>query len=386
MLGHGHAVTILTAMPNYPTGRVYTDYRWRIFAKESLEGLTILRTPIFPSKSKNLALRLVSYLSFVVTSFVIGVWNVGRQDLLVVESPPLFLTMSGVPMSRLLKAPLILMVSDIWPDVAVRMGDIIGRRQQKLLEWLEAWAYRKSSCVALTNPGAMQQVRNRFPAVTCSVISNGVDVAMFSGGSRSSDFRRKLGILDDQFAVGYCGLHGIFQGLDVVIRAAKSLKDNKRIRFVLIGDGPTKEVLVKQTQEAGLTNVLFLPRQPKSEMPTILANLDVGLIPLAAPLPGTMPSKVYETLAAGLPMIATAGCEAEELVRRYGIGRLFEAGNDSQLASVLQELSENGELCRKMRQACVELSPRFDRDRIAERTERIMSAVVDREPLPDVEW
>ena len=382
----GHEITVLTAMPNYPTGRVFKGYRRRLFCCEKVDGLNILRTPILPSMSKNLLVRLASYLSFVVTSLLMGTWRLGQQDLLVVESPPLFLALSGVPMSRWLRVPMLLMVSDIWPDVAVRMGDIIGLRQKDLLERLEAWAYRKAACVALTNPGAVAQVKTRFPAVNCSVISNGVDLSIFRPTLRSEDIRRGLGIEDGQFAVGYCGLHGIFQGLDVVIRAAELLRDESHIRIVMVGDGPAKESLVAQARTAGLENIIFHPRQPKSQMPAILASLDVSLIPLAAPLPGTMPSKVYEALAAGVPMVVTAGCEAEQLVRRYGTGRLFDAGHEEQLANILRELSRDDALCARMRSAAVKLAPRFDRDTIAARTERILDAVASGEAVPQVEW
>jgi glycosyltransferase involved in cell wall biosynthesis len=382
----GHEITVLTAMPNYPTGKVFDDYRWRLFSRERLDGIRVLRTPILPSKSKNLLVRLISYMSFVVTSFLIGTWRLGRQDILVVESPPLFLALSGVPMSRWLRAPMLLMVSDIWPDVAIRMGDIIGQRQQRILEKLEAWVYRKSACVALTNPGAVAQVQDRFPDVSCSVISNGVDTSVFTPALGSEQIRRELGIEDGQFAVGYCGLHGIFQGLDVVVRAAELLRKNPRIRIVMVGDGPTKSSLVAQAQAAELDNIIFHPKVPKDQMPAILASLDASLIPLAAALPGTMPSKVYEALAAGVPMIVTAGCEAEQLVHRYNVGRLFDAGDDEQLAYILQELSQDNDLCAEMRGAAIKLAPRFDRDKIAAQTEGVLEAVANKKPIPQVDW
>lgn len=382
----GHEITVLTAMPNYPTGRVFNGYRRRLFYCEKVDGLNVLRTPILPSTSKKLLVRLASYLSFVVTSLLMGTWRLGQQDLLVVESPPLFLALSGVPMSRWLRAPMVLMVSDIWPDAAVRTGNIIGPRQKEILERLEAWAYRKAACVALTNPGAVAQVQTRFPAVNCSIISNGVDLSTFRPDLRSEDTRRDLNIEAGQFAVGYCGLHGIFQGLEVVVRAAELLRSESHIRIVMVGDGPTKESLVAQARTAGLENIIFHPRQPKSRMPVILASLDASLIPLAAPLPGTMPSKVYEALAAGVPMVVTAGCEAEQLVRRYGTGRLFDAGHEEQLASILRELSLDDALCARMRSAAVKLAPRFDRDIIAARTERILYAVANGETIPQVEW
>ena len=382
----GNRVTIITAMPNYPTGKVFDEYRWRLFCIEKMNGMKVIRTPVWPSKSANLIVRLLSYMSFVSTSLLMGTWSVGKQDLLIVESPPLFLGLSGVPMSRLTRSQMVFMVSDIWPDVAIRMGDMISEKQARILEKLEGWVYRRSACVALTNPGAVEQVRSRFPDVPCSVVSNGVDTAIFRPDLRSEQVRREFGVEPGQFAVGYCGLHGLFQGLEVVVGAARQLRHRSNIRIVMIGDGPTKEALVQQARADGLENIAFYPRQPKSRMPAILASMDVSLIPLAASLPGTMPSKVYEALAAGVPMVVTAGCEADHLVRRYNVGRLFEPGNDRQAADAILELASNPQVHEQIRQNAVKLAPRFDRDKIAERTAQLLQAVVTGASLPDVSW
>lgn len=382
----GHELTIVTAMPNYPTGKVFDTYRRRLFAREDMNGLKIIRTPILPSKSTNLIVRLVSYMSFVATSLVMATWFIGKLDVLIVESPPLFLGLSGIPMSRLTRSRMVFMVSDIWPDVAVRMGNIIGERQARLLEKLEGFIYRRSHCVALTNPGAVEQVLSRFPGVPCGVISNGVDTKLFRPDLRSDDIRREFGIEAGQFAVGYCGLHGMFQGLDVIVESAKRLQDDPRIRFVMIGDGPTKESLVNAAQAAGLKNIAFYPYQPKSRMPQILASMDVSAIPLAASLPGTMPSKVYEALAAGVPAVVCSGCEAEQLVRRYDTGRLFSAGNAEEFVAAVRELSSDPARYQQIRDNCIALSERFDRDKIAERTDRLLQALVAGQNLPQIEW
>ncbi len=382
----GHKITILTAMPNYPTGKVFKDYRWKIFKREEMNGMRVIRTWILPSKSQNLLVRLVSYMSFVFSSLLLGTWFVGKQDLLVLESPPLFLGMAAAPMSWFTRSKLVMMVSDIWPDVAVRMGDMIGGSQVKILEALESWCYHRSACVALTNPGAVEQVKSRFPKIQCSVISNGVDTEFFRPELRSEEIRADFGIRPGQFAAGYCGLHGIFQGLEVVVEAARLLRDRDDIRFVMVGDGPTKEGLVKLAGEYGLSNIEFHSRQPKDRMPGILASMDASLIPLAASLPGTMPSKMYEALAAGVPAIVTAGCEAEQLVKRYDVGRLFEAGNAQQVADAVRELADNEDIRARIRANALELAQRFDRGKIAQRTERILLAVHAREPVPQVEW
>ncbi len=382
----GHKLTILTAMPNYPTGRIFDSYRGKWFCEEQMDGLRVIRTALYPSKSTRFLPRLLSYMSFVFTALVRGSWAVGKQDVLIVESPPLFLGFAGVPISWITRSRMIFNCSDIWPDVLVRIGSITSRKVIWALEALEGFMYRRSALVAVTNPGAVSQVTSRFPRVPCSVISNGVDTRFFSPEHRSEEIRREFGIQEGQFAVGYCGLHGIAQGLEVVVKAAEKLRERRDIRFVMIGDGPTKETLKRMAAERGLDNIAFFDRQPKSRMASILASMDVSLIPLAASLPGTMPSKTYEALAAGIPFIVTAGCEAEPLVRKYDVGRLFEAGNSEQLADAIVELASSAEKWAMIRQNAIQLSKRFDRDSIAARTEKLLEAVVQGKPLPAVEW
>jgi len=382
----GHELTIITAMPNYPTGVISDEYKGRWFCRETMTGMRVIRTFIYPSKSTNPVVRLFSYFSFVLSSLLMATWFVGKQDLLIVESPPLFLGLSAWPMSLLTRSRMVMMVSDIWPDVVIRMGNVIGPRQARILERLEGFLYHRSSCVALTNPGAVEQVRSRFPDVTCSVISNGVDTEMFRPELRSEEIRREYGLKEGQFAAGYCGLHGLFQGLEVVVDAAKLLRDRSDIRFIMVGEGPTKETLIARAREAGLDNIVFYPRQPKSKIPGILASMDASLIPLAKSLPGTMPSKVYEALAAGVPIIITEGCEAEQLVRRYDVGRMFAAGDAKGLADLLVELASNPATAKRVSENALGLSRRFDRNTIAKRTDQLLRAVAAGQPVPEVLW
>jgi len=380
-------VTVLTAMPNYPTGKVFSGYRWQLRRKEDLDGgIRVVRTAIYPSKSSRSIPRLFSYLPFALTSVLLGACGLGQHDVVLVESPPLFLAPSGWLISKLSRARSIFMVSDIWPDIIIRMGHTTEGYSLKAMLWLEKWAYRHYDAVALTNPGAAQQIRQRFPDVTTTVISNGADTSMFRPELRSMEVREGLGIAPDQFLVGYCGLHGLAQGLDAVIEAAEHVASSSRIRFVMIGDGPVKEQLVEMAKSRRLQNLVFSDRKPKKDMPAIVASCDTMLIPLVTRLPGTMPSKIYEALASGTPPIVTKGCEGETLVNRYAAGLTFTPMDGLSLAEAVLKLQADPELCQQIRNNCLALAKRFDRDLIADRTERILQAVAESKPLPEVPW
>ena len=382
----GHAVSVLTGMPNYPTGRVFAGYRWKLRCTETVDEIRVIRTCLYPSKSSRTLPRLLSYLSFSLSCVLFGVWGLGRHDIVLVESPPLFLTPSGYLISRLVGARSIMMVSDIWPDIIVRIRHRTGGLSLWAMQRLEKWAYQHYDVVALTNPGAANQINERFPGIRTTVISNGVDTSLFRPDLRSRDVRTRLGAGPETFLVGYCGLHGLAQGLDVVIDAASQLKDHACVRFVMIGDGPRKDDLINAARAKNLENIRFLDKLPKNRMPEVLASCDAMLVPLVTELPGTMPSKVYEALAAGTPPIVTKGCEADLLVQRHSAGLVFPALDGAALSQAILTLADDPQLLENMRRSCSQLASRFDRGVIAERTEGVLTAIQENDSLPAIAW
>lgn len=373
-------------MPNYPTGRIFDGYRRKLRMAENVDGIRVIRTWIYPSKSSGTIPRLLSYMSFVFSSVLLGIWGLGKQDVVLFESPPLFLVPSGLIIGRRTRARIIMNVSDIWPDIIVRMGHTTGGPFLKAMFWLEKFGYRHSDVVALTNPGAANQIRERFPGVKVTVISNGVDTTLFRPELRSEEIRASFGAGPDDFLAGYCGLHGLAQGLEAVVGAAERLKNHPNIKIIMVGDGPVKDELVRSAAEKNLTNLKFYDQRPKKEIPSILASCDASLIPLLARLPGTMPSKVYEALSAGTVPIVAKGCEGDTLISQFDAGQTFEPLDDKQLAEAILTLADNPGRLKELRQNCLKLAGRFDRNVIAERTEAILTAVLEGRKLPDVSW
>jgi glycosyltransferase involved in cell wall biosynthesis len=154
----------------------------------------------------------------------------------------------------------------------------------------------------------------------------------------------------------------------------------------MIGDGPVKDQLVSKAKQMNLSNLTFYDRRPKQEMPAILASMDLSLVPLSGRFPGTMPSKIYEALASGTPPIVAKGCEGEMLVTQFEAGRCYEPGDTGEMAAVILELARNRSLLKQMRENCVKLSKRFDRNVIAERTESILASIALGKSLPDMTW
>ena len=379
----GHRVTVITAMPNYPTGRIFDGYRGKIRAEDEVNGVRVVRTWVFPSKSSQFLSRFISYASFTLSSLLLGIWGLGRQDIVLFDTPPLPLVPTGLTIGRITGARVIMNVSDIWPEMALQLGYPMGRTTLWALRRLESLGYRKSDLVTTTSGAARERISRRFPNIRTAVISNGADLRVFDPAFRSQEVREPLGAGLQDFLVGYFGLHGLFQGLDVVVEAAEKLRDRPTIRFVMVGDGPCKEALVESAERKGLQNLRFIDLVDQDRIPSLLASCDVALVPLAAEFPGTMPSKVYETLASGVPVVISAGCEGARLVEEGKAGRAFRPGDSDNLAEVLVELDTDRKNLRQMSSNSRDLAQEFDYDRIAVETEAILQAVAEGAAIPD---
>ena len=382
LAARGHTMTVIAAMPNYPTGRIFDGYRRRLRAEEEIEGVRVIRTWVYPSKSSRPFPRFLSYLSFMLSSLVLGWKGLGRQDVLLFDSPPLFLVPSGLVLGRIARARIVMNVSDIWPDAAVRLGLPLGGWTLRVLRGFEEAGYRRSDAVTATTPTAREQISRRFPQLDTAVISNGVDLELFRPSLRSEEVRGSLGAGPDDFLVGYCGLHGLFQGLEVVVEAASQLAGHPGIKFVMVGDGPSKRSLVSLADSRGITNLRFEDTVPRPMVASILASCDAAVVPLAAELPGTMPSKVYEALASGVPLVVTKGCEAERLVNEHRVGRVFTPLDSEELSSIIADMAECSEGPKDMSKRCRKLSEQFDLDRITADAESVLAAVSEGKPLP----
>ena len=377
----GHEVSVITAMPNYPSGRIAKGYRLKLRSREKHGEVLVMRSAIYASRSTRAFPRLLGQTSFAVSS-LLQIGRLRKQDVLVIESPPLLLVPAGLVLGRLARAKVVMNVSDIWPDLPQRVGYRLGRLSLAVMRLLERTGYRRSKAVTTTTPGAAANIAGRFEDVQTAIISNGVDLDLFGPEARSQEVRSSLGACPDDFLVGYCGLHGLFQDLELVVEAAVKLRDHPRIKFVLVGDGPTKRRIVQLAEDHVLTNIRFSDAVPSSEIPAILASCDAGVVPLIAELPETIPSKLFEILASGIPAVVTARSEGAALVEHFKTGRTFPPGDRDALVAALEDLADGDYDRAELARSCRNAAGRFDRKAVVAEAERVFRAIADGRPLP----
>lgn len=346
MVLEGDSVTVLTAMPNYPTGKIYAGYGG-LLKRESFDGVNLVRTFIYPTQRTDFLRRLTNYFSFVISSAVFGTFLLKRADVLLVESPPLFLGLSGVWLSLVKRAKLIFNVSDLWPESAVQLG-ILRRNSffHTLSSWLESFCYRQSWLVTGQSKSIIKNIQARFPNCQTYHLSNGVDTRRFPAAGNG--YAPQSSSINGQCVVMYAGLHGLAQGLGQVLLAAEDLGEDSRFKFVLIGDGPEKNMLIEQATARGLSNVEFREPRRAHEIPDLLASSDIVLVPLTSYLVGAVPSKLYEAMAGGRPVILVASGEASEIVNAYQAGITVEPGDIKALVQALKTLVGQPQLRQTM--------------------------------------
>ncbi len=373
----GHRMTVVTAVPWYPEGRIKPGYRGRLRVDEEVDGIRVIRTWLYATKTGGMAKRMANYLSFATTAPLAGFWGLGRQDILLVESPPLFLGPSGWAMARATGARLVFNVSDVWPETAVLLGMLDGDHPFVRAAYrLEETLYRHSDLVTGTSQGIIDNINDRFPDVPTAVIPNAVDTSVFRPDGGSAEVRRQFGIEEGQVAFVYAGLHGYAQGLEHVVEAARLLRDRADIRFVMVGDGPKREEMVELAAGWGLENIRFHGLRPKTAMPGILASMDAALVPLGMELPGAMPSKSYEALACGLPLVVASKADIADFVARHEVGFAVEPGDPEALAEVIRRLADDADLRRRLRGRARQVALRYDRDAMAANACRIFEGIL----------
>ncbi|MEQ8154569.1 MAG: glycosyltransferase family 4 protein [Clostridiaceae bacterium] len=371
----GHDVTILTAMPNYPKGEIFEEYKGKKIVKEEIEGIKIVRTGIYATKSKEFIKRLRNYLSFTISSVFSGSRHIEDQDVVITESPPLFLGWSGYVIAKRKNAKFVFNVSDLWPESAVKLGVLNNKLLVKLSTWLEEFCYRKAALVTGQTQGIVDNIVSRgFDKDKVELITNGVDTSFFTKEKRDQEYRKEIGA-ENRFCVCYAGIHGIAQGLEVVIEAADLLRNYEEIQFMFFGDGPEKSGLIDLVEKKNLKNVKFFPVQMKPAMPRIIASMDATVVPLKKLdlFKGALPSKMFEALASELPIILAVEGEAEKLINNAKAGIVVEPENPKEIADAVLKLYNDKELKEQLGKNGREyVKANYSREAIVKKLERLL--------------
>ncbi len=355
MIACGYDVTVFTGMPNYPNMEVGEGYKKKWRSSEVIDEVKVYRSWLFVSKNPSIIFRLMNYFSFCATSFFRMLVNMKRSEVIICESPPLFLGITAVLISRIKRTPLVFNVSDLWPKSAEELGLIKNKFIIRITTLLEEWIYKKSTAICGQTQGIVEDIQSRFPEKPIYWFPNGVDAELIERDfSLTPSLRKEYGINGQTLVIGYAGIIGHAQGLEIIISAAKVLS-NQDVLFLLAGSGPVLSSLQEMVKAEGLQNIMFIGSFPKEKMLEVIATFDLAFVPLKKSklFLGAIPSKIFENLALKKPLLLGVDGEAKALFIEQGkAGLFYEPENSTELIRAIEkfisdkslryELGENG--------------------------------------------
>jgi lipopolysaccharide/colanic/teichoic acid biosynthesis glycosyltransferase len=358
----GIQFTIVASDISYLTGQRAIASETEI-SEQLFDGVRVLRAYTYPSLHRSFAWRVVSFLSFMLTS-IRAAWRAGRVDLVMGTSPPIFQAVSAWLVAFVRRRPLLLEVRDLWPEFAIDLGVLRNRTLIKLSRWLERFLYARAAHLLVNSPAYRDYLIGKgVPPDKVTLIANGVDVQMFDPDARGERVRAALG-LKDKFVVTYAGALGLANDIETILRAAARLGPHKMIHFLLVGDGKERARLESRARELNVANVTFAGARPKSEMAELLAASDACVATLRD-IPmfrTTYPNKVFDYMAAGRPTVLAIDGVIREVVEAARAGVFVPPGDDAALAEAVLSLSadrqQTAEMGRRARAYVVE---HFDR-------------------------
>jgi glycosyltransferase involved in cell wall biosynthesis len=307
--------------------------------RESIDGIKVIRTFVIALANRGFLPRIVNQLSFTLSCFLALPW-IGRKDIVITECPPLFLGLSGIVLARIKKAKHVFNVADLWPESAVELGALKNRAFIWISNLIASTIYKLSDLITTTTKGQLESLLARgIASQKLLCIPNGVDTTFFRILDTPNGFRKSCGF-ENKFLVFYGGTIGLAQGLSTLIEAAKILNRHDDILFLLVGQGAERERLLTLTKMYGLRNVTFLEAQPREMMPEIVNAIDVGIISLRSlsVFRGVLPSKMFEYMACGKPLIASAEGNVAEVLKNGGCGLAVKPESPDQLANAILKL------------------------------------------------
>ncbi|MFY9558911.1 MAG: glycosyltransferase family 4 protein [Terriglobales bacterium] len=347
----GHDVTVLTGFPNHPTGVVPAEWRsrlHRLLYKETVDGVRVVRTWLWPLPNRKAHERIRNYASFCVSASVTGL-GIEKPDVVIGTSPQLLVALAGWWLAWWKRVPFVFEVRDLWPESLSAVGaGGEGSALHRTLGVIAGFLYRRSRHIVVVTPAFKDHLIRHWqvPEQKISVVENGVETALF----RPCPATKAPGT-EDRFLICYIGTMGTAHGLDTLIAAAGQLQATfPNAIFLLIGEGAEKERILQLADARGLTNIRFLDQQPRERIPAYIAGADVCLVMLrkAELFKTVIPTKLLEYMACERPVIVAVDGQARQIVEEAGAGVYVEPEDSNALAEAVRALASNPEQRRRM--------------------------------------
>jgi len=344
----GHDVTVLTGFPNHPTGVVPEEWRPRLHRlryNETVDGVRVARTWLWPLPNRKAHERIRNYLSFCLSAAISGL-TLHKPDVIIATSPQLLCALSGWWLAFWKRVPFVFEVRDLWPESLAAVGaGSEGTLLHRILGAIAGFLYRHADRIVVVTPAFKEHLIRYWnvPEGKISIVENGVETDLFLPVSSAMNLRLQLG-LEDHFLICYIGTMGNAHGLDTLIAAAEDLRTSMpNAMFLVIGEGAEKQRIVELATVRGLVNLQFLGQQPREQIPAYVSSADLCLVMLKKTelFKTVIPTKLLEYMACERPVIVAVDGQARQIIEEADAGVFVEPENHRALAKAIIDLAQD---------------------------------------------
>jgi len=343
----GADVTVVTPFPSYLLSKDQIEKKYKLYEKTTDDsGVTVYRTFVYSSDRGNFLKRIFYYLSFMISSFIVASLKIKKIDYLITISPPYFTGISGIFIKKIKKAKFIFDIGDLWPEGAIQLGYLKNKTVISLAEFGERKIYKNADIINVVTRLTKQKLEKIHPYVKkIFYVPNFVNAGLIKKNDKNFKIITELG-LENKVVFGYAGNIGSAQGLKIIAEAAELTKNQKDIVYMVIGEGVDSVLLREMKKEKNLSNLILLPPVSREKIVDYISVFDVMIIPLIKNelFRITIPSKLYESMAAEIPVLIGVDGEARRIVEEAKCGLFFEPENAAELAKGIMAYYNNRQL------------------------------------------
>ena len=363
----GYKVTVITCFPNFPKGKVFEGYSNKLYQKENIDGIRVIRVWSYITANNGFVKRIIDYVSYAVSSFLFGLFV--KTDLIIATSPQFFTVISGRMLSLFKRTPWVMEVRDLWPDSIAAVGSMNkSSRPFKVLKKIEHHLYLSASKIVVVTNSFKKYIINehQIKPEKVGVFKNGV-ITNNLKKPKSNDVRslkESLG-LESKIVISYLGTHGLAHGLEFILESISKIS-NPDLHFLFIGDGAEKQNLIKYSKKLVSKNFTFLESVTKMEILLYIEMSDYSLVNLkkSDEFKNVIPSKIFENIAMYKPILLGVEGESKKLIEYYEVGACFEPENMDSFLNAIYDIQKLDKELFKVN--CNKMLADFDRNNIAE--------------------
>jgi len=376
----GHKVTVITCFPNFPIGKVFSGYKNKLYQREVIEGINVIRVWSYITFNRGFLKRTIDYMSYAFSAAIASSF-VKDIDVIVATSPQFFTALCGYVVSKIKRRPWVFELRDLWPESIRETGSSQNKLLINLLERLELALYKNANLIiALTQSFKQNLIERNIDAEKIFVVPNGVSQSFFYPVPKDNALLNNLK-LNQKFVCGYIGTVGMAHRVIDIVHVAKKFSENgiNDVHFFIVGDGAEKHNVERLVQDLQLSNITVTGLIPKNEIVRYFSVVDAVFVVLKdSPLFRTViPSKIFEAAAMNKPIILGVDGEAREIVLKYGAGVAVGPENIQEMYDAVLRLKQDGIFYKTLQAGCRKLANAYSREVLAKEMVRIIEERLD---------